>query len=496
MINFLKRYIGTKKFYQELLIVALPIALHQLLSALINFLDSAMIGQWGLEKIGSSEILTSAVMIANRYFSSFQFIAIMLAITCTIFISQYLGAKRRDKIRQVFGFSLILVGILSLIVFAFGAIYSREIITFFATTFADGQAMIDYGSQYLFIISFTFIPMAFSIPIGFALRAVKRTTVPLVATGISAVSNVLLNILFIYTLDMGIVGAAVATLIARFIELGIMLFHYFKVKPEFYGSFKQLFSIDFTLAKNVLVKGFPMLLAQVITEGINVFMFFAYARIEAGNAGNIAAINLSVRIVDIVVALVGGMGSAASILVGMRLGAGKVEEAKTNARWQIGYITFFSFFSTVAMIALIPLVIRVYQFEATTSSLLTTIMIIHALSLPFVFYSSNVIFITRTGGYTKAPLWITNAPYLLLKIPFVVLFVFISRSLFDQATGLHSLMEAIGLTGSLVVFIFLIDRLIELVRAAIALWIYHHAIWWNNLEIGDEDEVLFVEEVA
>lgn len=494
MFRFFKSYIGNKEFYRELFVIAMPIALHQLLSALINFLDSAMIGAWGRTNIGSSEILTSSVMISNRYFTSFQFIAIMVAISCTIFISQYLGAKRFDKLKQAFGLSMVLVGILSIFVFAFGAIYARQIVTFFSTTMADGEAMIRYGQQYLFIISFTFIPMAISIPIGFSLRSVKRTMVPLIATGASAVSNVILNLIFIYGLNMGIVGAAVATLISRFIELGIMLYHYFKFKPEFYGTMEEIFSFDPAMTKHVIQKGAPMMLAQVITEGINVFMFFAFARIEAGNAGNIAAVNLSSRIVDIVVALVGGMGSAASILVGMRLGAGKIEEAKTNARWQIGYISVFSLLSTAVMIALIPLVIHIYQFEATTSALLTSIMIIHAVSLPFVFYSSNVIFITRAGGYTKSPIWITNVPYLFIKIPLVTLFVFVSRNIFDQSTWIHQFMNRLGLGTSLVIFIFVVDRLIEFVRAGIAMFIYHHATWWEGINITKVVELETIKE--
>lgn len=486
MLKFFKRYIGNREFYRELFVVAMPIALHQLLSALINFLDSAMIGAWGRANIGSSEILTSSVMISNRYFTSFQFITIMIAISCTIFISQYLGAKKLDKLKQAFGLSIVLVGIVAMLVFIFGALYSREIVTFFATTMADGEAMIHYGEQYLFIIAFTFIPMAISIPIGFALRSVKKTMVPLLATGASAIANVILNLLFIYGLNMGIVGAAIATLISRFIELAIMLIHYFKFKPAFYGTWDELFSFDAAMTRNVLHKGAPMMLAQVITEAINVFMFFAFARIEAGNAGNIAAVNLSSRIVDIVVALVGGMGSAASILVGMRLGAGKVEEARTNARWQIGYISLFSLLSTAVMIGLIPIVIRIYQFEPSTAALLTSVMIIHAISLPFVFYSSNVIFITRAGGYTKSPIWITNVPYLFIKIPLVTLFVFISRDLFDQSLFLHQVMDKLGFGTSLVIFIFLIDRLIEFARAAIAMTIYHRAKWWEGISISEE----------
>ena len=147
------------------------------------------------------------------------------------------------------------------------------------------------------------------------------------------------------------------------------------------------------------------------------------------------------------------MGSAASILVGMRIGAGKIEEARLM-RGGSSDIFLFSLISTAGDDCANSLVTAVYQFEPATTTLLVSIMIIHALSLPFVFYSSNVIFITRAGGYTKSAIWITNVPYLLIKIPLIVLFVFISRSLFEQSVFLHSMMERIGLGTSLVIFIF------------------------------------------
>ncbi|MCH3977325.1 MAG: MATE family efflux transporter [Bacilli bacterium] len=487
-MNFIKKFIGNKSFYHELFVVALPIAIHQLLNAFVNFLDSAMIGRWSLANLGSAEIGTSSIMIANRYFNSAFNIVTMFAVSASIYIAQYMGARHYHKVKQVFGFSFVMVAFFVLILGIFGFVYAEDIIRFFATTENDGAVMVNYGTQYLRIIILTFIPLLFTTPIAFALRASKHTTIPLFATIGSATTNFGLNFLLIYGFNWGIRGAAIATFISRLVELSILLFYYFHYKPEFYGSFKELFSFPLSLAKKVFVYSIPIGLSQIITEGIAIYMFFSYARIDYGNAMYITSVNLSQRIVDMVTAFVGGMGTAASILVGSRLGAGKTEEAVQNAHWQLGYVMIFSLVATIFMIAAIPLVNYIYGFEADTQKLLTQIMVIHALSLPFMFFSVNIIFITRAGGYSRSPLLITNLPYILIKIPLVLFFVFIDRNAFFQATGIHQFMQALGIEDNLIVFIFVIDRLVEVVRAIIGIFVFHFAPWKKSFVSQKEIE--------
>lgn len=492
-MNFLKRYIGNKSFYREMLTVALPIAFQQLISAGVNLLDSAEIGRWGNMTLGAggSEITSASIMIANRYFSTFDNIMIMLAISCTIFIAQYFGAKRPDKMKQVFGLALKLTFFFGLFAAIFGFIFRKEIIYFFATGLGAGSQMLYYGEQYLSIISLTFIPYSISVALSFCLRATRKTKIPLIASGTAAVTNLVLNYIFIYTLNQGVFGAAIATMIARLVELGILSYYFFWHKPVFYGTFKETMNSSLKFQWGVIVKGLPMVLAQVLTEVLAIFMFFAYARIDSGNASNIAAVNLSSRVVDLVVAFVGGMGTAAAIMVGTRLGAGKIEEAKQNARWQIGYILFISIITVAIMISLIPAVEYVYDFQSEAANLLAIVMVIHAVSLPFMFYSSNVIFITRAGGYTKAPMIITNLPYLLIKIPLVALFVFISPGLFATSAFLHQSLSIFGLPANLVIFVFVIDRFIEVIRAILAYIVLHKAPWQADITTSiKEKEIL------
>ena len=494
-MGFFKKYVGNKAFYREMLTVAFPIALQQLISALVNFLDSAMIGRWGNMTLGTggSEITSASIMIANRYFTTFDAIMIMLVISCTIFIAQFYGAKNKDKGKKTFGFALQLAVGFGLGAALIGFIFREPIIYFFSTGVGSGSDMLYYGEQYLSIISLTFIPYSISVAISFCLRSTNKPKVPLLASGAAALANFILNYLFIYTFNLGVYGAAIATMISRLVELAILLWYYFKHKPFFFGSFKEIFAKEKGFKKDIIVRGMPMAAAQVLTEAMAIFMFFAYAQIDSGNASNIAAVNLSSRVVDIVTAFVGGMGTAAAIMVGMRLGAGKIEEAKQNARWQIGYVIALSLITVLIMICMIPFVQVMNDFQPETATLLAIIMIIHAVSLPFMFYSVNVIFITRSGGFTKAPFIITNLPYLFIKIPLVTLFVFIAPQLFENSPGIHSFLNAVGLPGNLVIFIFLIDRLIEIVRAVIAYFVMHKAHWLGNLSGHTKEAELIVE---
>ncbi len=483
MKAFFRRYIGDKPFYKEMFFVAFPIALQQLISASVNLMDSAMIGRWGnmTYGLGGSEISAAAVMIAGRFMTTFENIMILLAISCTIFLAQYFGAKNQSAMKKVFGLCLKLTvgfGIASLIL---GFFFRNEIVYLFATGMGSGLVMLELGKKYLAIVAWTFIPYSISVAISFCLRAVKKTTIPLIASGSAAVFNFVMNYILIYPLGMGVIGAAVATLLSRLVELAILLFYFYRHKPAFHGTWPELFEIPRDFSSNILRKSWPLVFAQVLTEALAVFMFFAYARIDSGNATNIAAVNVSTRVVELIHAFVGGMGTAAAILVGTRLGAGKIEEAKRNARWQIGYIVMMSLVTVLIMIGLIPIIQYLFSFDAAGNQLLATTMILQSLALPFLFYAMNVTFITRAGGYTKAPILITNIPYLLIKAPLVALFAFISPGVIEASPGLQSVFSFFGLPADLVIFIFVIDRFVEVLRAAIAFIVYHKAPWQKDL---------------
>lgn len=482
-MGFFRKFIGNREFYKELLVVATPIALQQFISAIVNALDTFMVGNFD----GSTA--TAAVSVANRYFNSFNAILIAIAVSCSVFIAQFFGAKRYDRLKQMFGINLVIITSFAIIAFLLGLIFGEQIIDFLiGAVKQDDINSVNYRKyaiQYLQIIIFSFIPLAITNSLTFTFRPIKMTSVPMISAIAAAVVNSLGNLILINGYlgfpVLGVQGAAIATVISRVVELSILLVYYFIKKPPFYGKLKEIFAIPKSLLVAVYERAKPLVFAQFLTESMFIIMLFIYARLDEGNPTNIAAISVTQSMVDLVIVFVGGMGTAASILVGTRLGAGKIQEARDNARWQLSYVFVFSLVAGLVMILLAPFAGPLYGFKENEIGLLTTIIVIHALSLPFTFYALNVIFITRAGGYTKAPIFITNIVYYVIKLPIILLFVYAFPDAYNNMTFIHGILSGLGLDISLIVFIFMLERLAEVLRAIVAFLIYSRVSWWNNI---------------
>lgn len=474
-MQFVRKFIGTKAFYKEILIVATPIALQLLITALVNTLDTFMVANYGGVDV------TAGVAVANRFFTMFNMIIMVMAFSCSVFVAQYHGAKQPNRVKQIFGISLTLTMATALIALVSSLIFKNQIISFFTintVTFSSGVT-------YLGIVAFSFIPYAFSTAMTATLRPLKLTKIPLYSAILAAAANAILNYILIYGklgfAPMGVKGAAIATIISRLVEAGFLLFYYLRFKPAFYGKIKEIFVMPRILLLDVLGRLRPLLFAQILTEAMALFMLYSYAKIDLGNAANIAAITIATQILEIVMVLAGGMGTAAAVLVGSRLGADQIAEAEQNARWQIAYAVSIGVFAAFLMIASVPFVARIFQFHGAEKTLLASIMVLQAITLPMMIYSMNIIFITRAGGYTAAPIYINNFIYYLIKLPIIILFVFLVPNLFDQTLWLQQVMRFLGLTPLFVLYVFLIDRLCEVLRLFMAIFVYKKADWCKNI---------------
>ena len=140
-----------------------------------------------------------------------------------------------------------------------------------------------------------------------------------------------------------------------------------------------------------------MLLSQLLQESFLLLMFFAYARIAKGQASELAAMNFVTQVADIAYAILGGMGTATAILIAIPLGKKKIEEARNNGRYIQGYVIVFSLILSLAMLIFLP----IYQSLTGEDPFLKEVFILQIISLPFLFYSQNLMFIMRSAGYTK-----------------------------------------------------------------------------------------------
>ena len=218
----LKKFIGDKAFYKRFFIVAIPIIIQNGITNFVNLLDNVMVGQVGTMPMSGVSIVNSLMMVFN--------LCIFGASSgAGIFTAQFYGSRDQEGIRHTFRFKFLICSIIVALGAGIFLMADRVLIGLYLTgegDAANAAAIMEYGVQYLHVLVWGFLPFALCNAYASTLRETGQTTVPM-AAGICAV---LVNLVLNYTLifghfgapEMGIRGAALATVIARYIELAIV----------------------------------------------------------------------------------------------------------------------------------------------------------------------------------------------------------------------------------------------------------------------------------
>ena len=474
-MTLLRKWIGTKEFYRSLILLVMPIAFQQLLSSGVVLYNAMMVGKWGALQNNATSA-TAIVNIANRYFISMNGLLMAISITFSLFLAQYWGAKQKENMLKTimknfyvsFGFAVFVILI--------GFLIRNMWIRFFLPVEEKGSEIENIAISYYMLTLLSLLPLSISHVFAYALRTVKETKIPLIVTGISFVLHLLLVWIFLFYTSLGIKGVAIATIITKGIECFLYFLFYFIKKPPFFGLKFKWKKEDEGKLKEILKKGKAVFLSQLLFEAMQIFFFFAYAQIEKGNQETILAVGLTGQVVDICYALIGGMGTATAVFIGANVGKNEKQKARQRGNWILSYVVVYSLLLSLFILLFIPLSKWIYG----DVPLLKQFLLFQALTLPFLFYSQNIMFIMRSGGYTRGSLYIVNLPSYLVKVPIVIVFIFLFPQLFSQAPALSSILTFFHFTPSLVTFLFFIDRLLEIVRAIIATFLYHKIRWYER----------------
>lgn len=243
-------------------------------------------------------------------------------------ISRYIGAEDKNSANN----AAIHTGILSIVV--------SVVITIFFLTFQKqlliimgASSVLDYALEYGFIIFASTFAILMPPILGGAFRAegdIKRATIPI---AIAAVINMILDPIFIYTLHLGISGAALATALGPFISLLLMLYWIF-VKKDTYLSYDfGDFHNDLKMYKDILVVGIPASLEQLILSALTIVVNFMLTIISGPVA--VAVYTAGWRIISIGMLPAIGVGTAAISVAGVAFGAKKYENLRITARYAV-----------------------------------------------------------------------------------------------------------------------------------------------------------------
>ena len=393
----LKKYFGDRKFYKMILLLAIPIMIQNGITNFVNMLDNVMVGQLGTEAM-------SAVSIVNNLMFVFNLTVFGAISSAGIFTAQYHGLGDRNGIRSTFQFKLIIIavtGVLGLTAFIFGRDMLIDMFLHDSDSSGDLALTLDYARRYLRIMLIGLFPYALSQAYASTLRETEQTFVPMVASIVAVCTNFVFNYIFIFgrfgAPALGVEGAAIATVISRFIELLILVLWTHKNKsrcPFIIGAFRS-FHISRELTRNVVSKGLPLMFNEILWSVAVTIVAQSYS---TRGLDVVAALNIANTLNNLFNIVYIALGSSIAIVIGNLLGAGKLEEAKDTDRKMITFSVLCSLGMGVILAILSPFIPLIYNTTDAVRDLATYMMWVVAAVMPFCAFCHASYFTLRSGG--------------------------------------------------------------------------------------------------
>ena len=348
------KFFGDKNFYKGVLVLAIPIIIQQLITSFVNMLDNIMVGQTGT-------FAMSGVSVANQLITVFNLAIFGLVSAASIFAAQFAGKKDYKNVQNCLYFDVVLSFIVSVISVLIFWVFGEKLLYLFMNPDTDTAKNIattmEFALDYTKIMTIGFIPFAFSQSISSSMRVNGETRLPMITSVITVLVNFVFNLVLIFGLlgfpTLGPKGAAIATVISRFVELS--LFIYFanknKFRFTFYSDFFKNFHIDTHLFKNITVAGIPLIINEVLYSlGIAaITQSYSTRGIEA-----LAAYNISQTIIGLFIVFNLAMGDCISIMVGRLLGSGNIDEAVDTDRKLVVFSFMLAVVVGIVLIILAP----------------------------------------------------------------------------------------------------------------------------------------------
>jgi putative MATE family efflux protein len=397
-----------KVFYKSLFTIAIPIMLQNLVDSFVNMVDTVMIG-----RLGTVEI--AAVGLGNQFFFTFYMILFGMCSGSAIFTAQFWGKRDISGIRKNTGFCLILTVILAL-VFTLGCFFFPEKII---GIYSRDPAVVAAGAAYLKTLSPSFIPSGICFVFIQTLRSTEKVRLAMVSTVIALSINMGLNYLFIFGFGpipaMGVVGAAIATVIARITEMGILAgVSYIRRYPPA-GSFREL--TNFTGA--FIGRFFSIVLPVVFNElAWSLGVMTQNIIIARTHTDAIAAFNITNTFSQLTWVIFIGLGNGVAVLIGKKIGEGDEKTARDYAARIIRFSPLLAGGAALILLLLSRFLPFVFRVNDNVLSIIAVMFIILACTYPFrAFNMAMVIGICRSGGdtvfcivYDVLFMWVVSLP--------------------------------------------------------------------------------------
>jgi len=395
-----KQFIGNKAFYRRFFAVCVPIMIQSGITNFVSLLDNIMVGQVGT-------VPMSGVSIVNGLLFVFNLCIFGASSGAGIFTAQFHGSQNSEGVRHTFRFKVLACAVLSALGIGVFLLGGKGLIGLYLTGEGDAataEGAMTYGLAYLKVMLWGFLPFALSNAYAGTLRETGQTVVPMVG-GISAVLvNLCLNYVLIFghfgAPEMGVEGAALATVISRYVELAIVAgwTHLHPKRNLFIKGAYRSFYIPGKLLKGIVIKGMPLLINEFLWALGMAFMNQCYSTC---GLDVVPAMNISSTLYNLGSVVYIAMGNAVGIIMGQLLGAGlQKDEIRSNSRKLIATSVVCGSVFGCAMALLAGVFPQIYNTTDAVRDLASVLICISSLMIPFNAYTNATYFTLRSGGQT------------------------------------------------------------------------------------------------
>lgn len=394
-----ERMFGDRDFYEQVVAVVVPIIIQNTVSNVVSLLDNVMVG-----RVGTLQM--SAVAIVNQLLFVFNLCIFGGLAGAGIFATQYAGANDDKGVRDCFRVKwMIALSMLACALVVLIAFPKRLIGMYLAqeTAQADAAATLGFGMDYLTVMLWGLLPFGVSQVYASTLREVGETRLPMFAS----VAAILVNLVFNYFLifgkcgfpELGVTGAAIATVLSRYVETAVIMV-YTHMKSHHFGFIRGAYRslrVPKPLMISILRRGTPLLVNEFLWSSGMAVLLQCYS---VRGLDVVAACNIATTVSNLFKVVFLSMGNAVAIMVGQALGANDIERAK-NCTWRLMTLSVGSNLIMATLLALFaPAIPNIYNTEPHVRQIATQLIYVVAVMMPAYSFSHCCYFTLRSGGKT------------------------------------------------------------------------------------------------
>ena len=454
----LRLFIGNRAFYRVTASIVVPIIIQNTVSNVVSLLDNVMVGQVGT-------LPMSAVAIINQLMFVFNLCIFGGMAGPGIFSTQYVGAGDQEGVRACFRLKVWLGLFMFLAGAAVFTLLEEPLIRIYLTESGeDGALVMGYAKDYLAVMVLGLFPFAMTQAYAMTLRENGETRLPMIASICAILVNLVFNWLLIFgNLGfpvMGVKGAAIATVMSRFVELGIIAVashHRTERFPFLKGAYRSL-RVPVPLLKKVAVKGTPLLVNEFLWSSGLAAILACYS---TRGITPIAACNIASTVNNLFNVVFLSMGNAVSIMVGQALGANDNEKAKDLA-WKLMATGFLSsVVMGLLMLLAAPLIPQIYNTSEEVRTMACSLLRVLAVFMPVFSIGHCCYFTLRAGGRT--------------------MITFFFDCVFTWAGNYACALVLVTFTQLDVVAVYICVQCMDILKDLLGIYLVHKGIWIRNI---------------